>query len=371
MIKLIYANTKNSEMYYAVKMQIPDAFFWIDTGNKKYVFLDHREFKVFQEKNKNKNIELLLLNDYLKKAENNQEKIPTSHKLAFLLMEKFCIKDKIIEVPISFPLDLADFLKDKGFEVRPVRDFFSKRIQKNSQEIKEIKKSIQLNYLAFEKIEEILKNSSIKGNKIIYKSKILTSEFLKQEVEWLLFKNRMITSQGLIISSGEQTVIPHHMGEGPILANQTIICDIFPQHRDSGYFADMTRTYFKGEPSAEIKKIYNTVLEAQETAIKMIKPGIKAYKIHQACVKIILDNGFDVGNKGFVHNTGHGIGIDIHEEPYLKNDSETVLREGQVFTVEPGLYYQGLGGVRIEDNILVTKKGYENLTNYPKKFIIK
>ena len=112
-------------------------------------------------------------------------------------------------------------------------------------------------------------------------------------------------------------------------------------------------------------------LEAQENAIKKIKPGVRASEIHQACVKVISDNGFDVGDKGFVHNTGHGIGIDIHEEPYLKNDSETVLKEGQVFTVEPGLYYPGIGGVRIEDNILVTKTGYENLTDYPKKFIIK
>jgi Xaa-Pro aminopeptidase len=132
----------------------------------------------------------------------------------------------------------------------------------------------------------------------------------------------------------------------------------------------MTRTYSKGKPSEKVQKIYKTVLKAQETAIKKIKPGIKASEIHQVCVDIFLKAGYDVGNKGFVHNTGHGIGIDIHEKPYLSKSSEDVLRKGMIFTVEPGLYYSGLGGVRIEDDVLVTEKGCENLTNYPKQFII-
>lgn len=368
---MIYANTKNSDMYYAVKMEIPDAFFLMDTGREKYVFLDHREFKVFQEKNKNKKIKLFLLNDFLKEIEEDKSKIPISHKLAKLLLVKFSKKNETIEVPISFPLDLADFLRLEGFKLKPVRNISPERLQKNPLEIQEIRKSIKLNYLAFEKIEEILKESLIKGDKLIYQGKILTSEFLKEKVDLILFKNRMLTSQGLIISSGEQAVTPHHMGEGPILANQTIICDIFPKNRDSGYFADMTRTYFKGQPSKEVQKMYKTVLKAQEFAIKAIKPGIKASEIHQICVDIFLKEGYDVGDKGFVHNTGHGIGIDIHEEPYLRTDSEVILKEGQVFTVEPGLYYSGIGGIRIEDNILVTKDGYKNLTNYPKKFIIK
>lgn len=371
MIKLIYANTKNSDMYYAVKMEVPDAFFLIDDGKEKYVFLDHREFKVFQEKNKNKKIKLFLLNDFLKEIEEDKSKIPTSHKLAKILLNKFSKKNETIEVPISFPLDLADFLRLKGFKLKPVRNIFPERLSKSALEIQEIKKSIKLNYLAFEKIEEILKKSIVKEDKLIYQGKILTSEFLKEKVDFVLFRNRMLTSQGLIISSGEQAVTPHNMGEGPLLAGQTIICDIFPKNRDSGYFADMTRTYFKGRPSKEVQKMYDTVLKAQESAIKAIKPGMKASEIHQICVDIFLKEGCDVGDKGFVHNTGHGIGIDIHEEPYLRANSETILEEGQVFTVEPGLYYPGIGGVRIEDNILVTKNGHENLTKYPKKFIIK
>jgi Xaa-Pro aminopeptidase len=370
MIKMIYANTRNSDMFYAVKMKIPDAFFYIETDKKSYVFLDHRELKVFEEKNKNKNIEAVLLNDFIEKVEKIENKIPINHKLAELLLKKFSQKNEEIQVPNSFPLDLADFLKSRGFGIKPILDFFSKRIIKDIEEIKEIKKSIKLNRLAFKRIEKILTDSVIKEDKIFYKDKILTSEFLKQEVELLLFKKGMIAPEGIIVSSGEQAVIPHHSGSGPIKPHQTIICDIFPKNRESGYYADMTRTYSKGKPSEKVQKIYKTVLKAQETAIKKIKPGIKASEIHQVCVDIFLKAGYDVGNKGFVHNTGHGIGIDIHEKPYLSKSSEDVLRKGMIFTVEPGLYYSGLGGVRIEDDVLVTEKGCENLTNYPKQFII-
>ena len=116
--------------------------------------------------------------------------------------------------------------------------------------------------------------------------------------------------------------------------------------------------------------MYDTVLTSQAAGIKAIKPGIKASDVHKICADIFLEAGFDVGDKGFIHSTGHGIGIDIHEEPRLRENTDVILEEGNVIAVEPGLYYPKLGGVRIEDDILVTKDGFENLVNYHKVFVI-
>ena len=370
MVKVIYASTKDSDMFYVTKAQIVDPFFYVDTGEKKYVFLDSREFEVFKEKNKDKSIEPVLLDLLQKEIAEFDKKVPLEHQTALLLLEKYNVVNETIYVPTSFPLDMADYLRSKGVILKPEKPFFSQRCRKNSEEIDHIKASIKKTLPAFERIEEILRTSIIQEDKIIYKDETLTSELLKEEVELLFFNKGMENTEGIIISSSAQAAIPHHSGSGIIRPHQTIICDIFPRNKESGYFADITRTYIKGKPSKEVQKMYDTVLASQLVGIKAIKPGIKASDVHEICADIFLEAGFDVGDKGFIHSTGHGIGIDIHEEPRLRENTDAVLEEGNVITVEPGLYYPKLGGVRIEDDVLVTKDGFENLVNYHKVFVI-
>jgi Xaa-Pro aminopeptidase len=248
---------------------------------------------------------------------------------------------------------------------------------KSKEEIGYIKESLAHTKLAFRIIENILKASKIKGNRIYFKKKVITSEFLKQEAENILFENGMQDALGMIISSGKQTAIPHHVGSGPIKPHQPIVCDIFPRHRKSGYFADMTRTYVKGRPSPEIIRIYQAVLKVQNEILERIRPGASASELHQKAALIFAKLGYGAG---FVHGLGHGVGLDIHEKPSLKPRSEDILEAGNIITVEPGLYYPKVGsprfasgeagGIRLEDMVLVTKTGYKNLTNHPKKLII-
>jgi Xaa-Pro aminopeptidase len=137
------------------------------------------------------------------------------------------------------------------------------------------------------------------------------------------------------------------------------------------YFADMTRTVIYGEPSKKLKEMYEAVRAAQEKAFEMIKPGISAANVHNEVCKTFEKLGYDTykrGSKvGFIHSTGHGVGLDVHELPGI-GETEVLLETGNVITVEPGLYYPEIGGIRLEDLVLVTENGSENLTSIEKKF---
>ena len=130
-----------------------------------------------------------------------------------------------------------------------------------------------------------------------------------------------------------------------------------------GYASDITRTFAVGELSPELIKIYETVLAANEAAIAAIKPGVTFASIDHAARQVIEMAGY---GEYFLHRLGHGLGIDVHEFPSVHGENQYQLAEGHVFTVEPGIYVPGVGGVRIEDDVLVTSTGVEVLTSYPK-----
>lgn len=357
-------------MFYTVKTEVPDPFFFIDNGRGKYVFLDHREFNVFLEHCPKKDIEVVLLNPLFEEAAKLPDNTSLTNKLALLLFNRYALAGHKIEVPTSFPLDLADFLRSKGLDIVPVSPFYPERLKKTEKEAALIESALQKTCKAYDLIEQILRASTVDGEKIMYKGTALTSEFLKTEVEKLLLTHGLLNTEGIIISCGPHAAIPHHPGQGELKAGQTIICDLFPRDRKSGYFADMTRTYIKGNVSNELRDLYDAVKAAQTKALDMIKPGVKLTDVHQTCIDLFLARGFHHGDKGFIHGTGHGLGIDIHEPPYLNSGRAGVLEAGNIVTVEPGLYYPELGGVRIEDVVYVTESACRNLTNYRKDLIV-
>ncbi|MCX6784638.1 MAG: Xaa-Pro peptidase family protein [Candidatus Komeilibacteria bacterium] len=371
MKKLIYANTKNADLFYSLKTEIPDPFFFLDNGQKQYVFLDHREIGAFREKNNNQNIEAVLLNPLLEEAVTVDGSSNHLFKLAVLLLKKYGLAGGSIGVPASFPLDLADFLRSQGFVLQVVNPFYPNREIKVPTEIVAIKKSLQLTYPAYQYLEKIFKEAKIKDGYLFWQDQLLTSEFLKREVEKIFIVSGLVSTEGMIIASGPQGAMPHHSGSGPILANVPIICDLFPRHRNSGYFSDMTRTYIKGQARPEVIKMYQAVLIAQTEAKQAIKPGVSGQEVYQKTVEVFAGLGYpSIGDQGFIHGTGHGLGLEIHETPYLNAQGESKLQAGNVVTVEPGLYFKDLGGIRIEDIVVVTANGCETLTDYPRKLKI-
>jgi Xaa-Pro aminopeptidase len=154
-------------------------------------------------------------------------------------------------------------------------------------------------------------------------------------------------------------------------ANEPIILDIFPRSQKTGYFGDITRTVVRGQAGEAVRKLYDTVFHGQKIALQKISAGISTSEIHQCVQQFFVQRGYATGKRngrmeGFFHGTGHGLGLEIHESPRMGATSPGALRAGQVVTVEPGLYYPGIGGVRLEDVVLVTPDGAKNLTRFEK-----
>jgi len=218
---------------------------------------------------------------------------------------------------------------------------------------------------------EVLKASKPKGKKLVWAGKPLTSEILRAEIDSAILRAGG-TPTNTIVAGGDQACDPHERGSGPLHANSLIILDIFPRDPRSGYWGDMTRTVVRGKASDAQRKLWETVKEGQELALREIKDGIDGMKIHKAIQALFKKRGYPTEvrngvNVGFFHGTGHGLGLEIHEYPRLQ---KVVLKERQVVTVEPGLYYPGLGGVRIEDVVVVTKTGSKILSKFPKQLEI-
>ncbi|HVH63144.1 MAG TPA: M24 family metallopeptidase, partial [Candidatus Dormibacteraeota bacterium] len=179
------------------------------------------------------------------------------------------------------------------------------------------------------------------------------------------------TCPDMIIAGAPRSAIPHDKGEGQIAANAPIVIDIFPTSRASHYNGDLTRTIVVGEISDDVRRMHAAVLQALDAGIESISAGVSGKEVHTNVCQVLLDRGFGTTTPGFEgpdgvakmnHSTGHGVGLDVHEEPGVRFAATGPLADGDVVTVEPGLYLVGFGGVRIEDTGMVTANGFQNFT---------
>ena len=193
---------------------------------------------------------------------------------------------------------------------------------------------------------------------------------MKEAIDTVLLKLGFVSTH-TIVAGGTQGCDPHNEGHGPLPAHRPIILDVFPRSQKDGYWGDITRTVVRGRAGEKIQALYRAVAEGQALALKQARPGASGRRIHQSVRDYFDSKGFPTGlhrgrMQGFFHGTGHGVGLEIHEPPHIGSRTESILRAGQVVTIEPGLYYPRVGGVRIEDLILITPRGYRNLTRFPK-----
>ncbi|MHC4940263.1 MAG: M24 family metallopeptidase [Planctomycetota bacterium] len=269
------------------------------------------------------------------------------------------------EVSATFPISLADVLRGLGFGVRwKPAPFVPERARKRPDEINAIRGAIAHTEAAMQAAIDRIAGAEIKGGALYENGQPLTSEMVKQTINGLLAE-RNCDPLTPIVAGGDQACDPHDRGSGPLPANSPIILDIFPRDKASGYCGDMTRTVVRGKATDEQKAIFEAVKESKAAAEAATKAGVSGRDVHAAVKKVFDDRGYETGQKngrmvGFFHGTGHGLGLDVHEYPGV-GEADHTLEEGHVITIEPGLYYPGIGGVRIEDDVLVTKDGHENL----------
>ena len=366
---IIDKSESNADLFYKTRFFVPDPCIYIENKGKRILVLSDLEIDRGREEAKVDTV--LSYSEYIKKLPLNKRKKVSFTEIVDLIFKEQKIKS--VSVPGRFPLKYADGLRKLGYKITAKKSdpFFEQRLKKNKDEVRSLKHSLRKTADAIKVAVTIISLSKIKNNKLYYKNKLLTSEIVKGEINSSLSRWGYSATH-TIVASGVQGSMPHHSGTGPIIASTPVVIDIFPRSQQTGYFGDMTRTVIKGAPSKEIKKMYKVVLEGQKIGLSKIKHGVKSADVHKAIIDYFDRSGFKTGNiegkqQGFIHSTGHGLGLEIHEPPRVGMGDE-ILQSGNVVTVEPGLYYEKLGGIRIEDVVLVRKNGCEILSKFPKKF---
>jgi len=292
---------------------------------------------------------------------------------------------KEFRVPSDFPVGLFLRLKELGLNLisagsaqdeRSAPPLFANRWIKTKKEIEGIKAGNRAACAGFRVIEKILAEAKAeKSGKLLWNKKTLTAEVLHSQVQVAVTAAGGQLDAGMICAPGDQAVDCHSEGTGPILVGQLLVVDIFPRDRISGNYGDMTRTYLKGRATPIQRRMVQSVRKAQQLALKAIRAGVTGADVHKEVADYLASLGYKtekIGEQyvGFFHGTGHGVGYDLHEEPYLSPRFPKPLQVGQCVTVEPGLYYPGIGGCRIEDCVVVTKSGCQMLSRHPYRWEI-
>ncbi len=302
------------------------------------------------------------------------EKIKKFGKLndAYISVLKDFLNDhdiKRLGVPFRFPSGIFQHLC-KDFIVTILENPVSRwRSVKTENEICAIRLTQSACERAMRQATDLIGRSEPCGDLLYYHGQPLTSEQVRSKIEIALLEDGC-EAVDTIVAGGAEGTDPHARGYGPLPAHRPIVIDIFPRSKSSRYFADMTRTILRGEASLEVTEIYEAVLAAQIAGLLAIKAGISGNEVHSKVAQVLQEHGYPerVG-RGFTHSTGHGVGLDVHEEPSL-SDSGKTLQTNHVVTVEPGLYYPNVGGVRLEDLVVVTEGGCQNLTHFEKTLVL-
>lgn len=364
---LMYAASySDSNMLYATGFLAPDPFIFIQANGRKVMVASDLEYG--RARAQARVDEVVPHTEVERKLRARGVERPTNVDVIVHLLKEFGASQ--VTVPENFWTGVADELREKGIQVNVRRGvFFEQRAIKTKQEVEHITASLRVAEEAIQRAVDILRESSVDGNRIVWQGETLTSEGLRNEMNAHMVRRDCFPSH-TIVAGGDQACDPHHRGSGPLPAHKPIVLDVFPRSLETMYWGDITRTVLKGKASPELKKLYDAVLRGQELGCSRVRDGADGTSLHKEIVQFFDSLGYKTEMRdgkpvGFIHGTGHGLGLDIHEAPSIGRRG-TTLKAGHVVTVEPGLYYPGLGGIRIEDDVLVEASGCLNLTRFPK-----
>jgi Xaa-Pro aminopeptidase len=366
---LMVADTeRDADMLYAVGMFVPDPFIFLRSRGRSYVVMS--DLEIDRARKQAPDCRVLSLSRYQRKLRDAGAKRPgIPDVLRALLREKGIRR---VVVPQSFSYGLAADLQRRRVRVVPKPgSFFPEREFKSAPEVKKISAALLMAEIGMAEAIEVLRRSRVgKGHRLLYHDVPLTSEKLRAVIDTAILQAGGLASH-TIVAGGAQGCDPHEGGYGPLRANEPIILDIFPRSQKTGYFGDITRTVVRGQASEAIRKLYATVFRGQKLAFQKMRAGVPTKQVHRTVQEFFECEGYRTGRhqgrmQGFFHGTGHGLGLEIHEQPRVGPNSNGTLKPGQVVTVEPGLYYPEIGGVRLEDVALITRTRPRNLTRFEK-----
>lgn len=365
---LLFADTvRSADQLFFSKIDVHDPFIAFRVGKKRITAQSALEFgRVKKSKTFD---EVLSLEEWRAKAARRwpRRRVGTAETIAELAhgygLREFRVAD-------DFPASLYVSLRKLGLKLHLANGpLFPEREIKSAAEARAVAEGNRLCSLGFTVAEKLIRGSVARGSSLYYKGSPLTSEILRFHIESTIMAEGGQANGTTIVAGGNQACDPHQRGSGPLGPGELIIIDIFPRVTKTGYFGDMTRTYLRGKASDAQRRLVTTVREAQRAALRTISAGVDGRLVHQEVVTTFTAAGFETrrtktGSVGFFHGTGHGLGLEVHEAPRLSGSVSMPLRQGAVVTVEPGLYYPGLGGCRIEDVVQVTNGAPKMLSSH-------
>src|SRR5881296_1071952 len=366
---IVATSDADADMLYATKFWAPDPFIFLERNGKRTLVLS--DLEIDRGRKQADADEFVMFSEIEREVQRKSKKAPPYEKVLAHFLKKRGVRSVV--VPANFALGYATELAANKIRVRATNGFFwPEREKKSEKEVGMMGQALRITERGLKRAIEILKASKPRaGKRLRWNGKALTSEMLRAEIDSAILHAGGVPL-GTIVAGGDQACDPHERGFGPLCADSLIILDVFPRDAKTGYFGDMTRTVLRGHASDAQRRLWNAVKAGQALALRRIKAGVDGMTIHKAIQELFASRGFPTeirkGRRvGFFHGTGHGLGLEIHEYPRLQ---KVTLKDRQVLTVEPGLYYPGLGGVRLEDVVLVKKTGCKILSRFPKQLEI-
>jgi Xaa-Pro aminopeptidase len=368
---LIFGDTiRSPEQRHEVPIAIPDPFLYVEHDGTRTVVISSLELARVRDLEGIDAVAHEELGEHeLIEQGVPREEIPTQVSLRGC--QRLGVEQAVC--PPTFPLELADLLRANGIEVEADRRFFADRRRvKNSVELDGIRRAQHAAEAAMDVVREMLRGADSSNSALILDGQPLTCERLKRAIGEV-FSERDMTADEFIVSHGPQSAVGHEMGSGAIGPGEPIVIDLWPRDGETACFADMTRTFCVGEIPDELREYHRIVKESLDNSLAAVKAGesgrrlfeISCEPFHREGYKTLLNKADgEVVEDGYFHSLGHGVGLEVHEQPNLSRFEEPLVA-GDVVTLEPGLYRQGFGGCRLEDLVLVTGEGAENLTRYP------
>jgi Xaa-Pro aminopeptidase len=358
---LIYADTVRSpELRHEVPMTIPDPFLYAERNGERHVVVH--------------SLELPRVRGLDGVVVHPREKFG-SDELTAKGLDQYAIRDEVVAracrelgidsavVPGGFPVDVADALRGNGVELAVDRALFDgRRRSKNEHELAGIRRAQRAAEAAMDAARELFR----KGAPVEVED--VKSAMAQRFIEL------GCSADEFIVSHGPQAAIGHHMGDGTIQRGEPIVIDVWPRDNESGCYADMTRSYVIGDPDDTLLEWHRLCKEALDRALGDLRAGVTGRSVFDGTCDVFEAAGYTTPRtkqqgepleEGFIHSLGHGVGLEVHEEPSLGLLGTYPLVAGDVVSVEPGLYRPGYGGLRLEDLVVVTEDGCENLTDYP------
>jgi Xaa-Pro aminopeptidase len=366
---IVAASEQDADMRYGTNFSAGDPFIFLEQNGKRTIALT--DLEIDRGRREAQVDEIVPYSALEREVQGKARRTPAFEKVVAHFLRKRGVRSAI--VPANFPLGLANELASKKVRLQTTNGlFWPEREAKTADELRYLRRALVITEAGLARAMEVLGASKPgRAAKLEWSGKTLTSETLRAEIDSAILRAGGIPAN-TIVAGGDQACDPHERGSGPLKANSLIILDVFPRDAKSGFYGDITRTVVRGRASDEQRQLWETVKEGQALALRRMKPGVDGLNLHNEIKQLFADRGYPTEMRkgkhvGFFHGTGHGLGLEIHEFPRFQ---KTVFKKGQVLTVEPGLYYPGIGGVRLEDVVAVTDTGIRMLSKFEKRLEI-